>query len=150
MKFKLGADSYNCAYSINAPEIHLVLKHSSVECWELSGMFTENRIWIFLPPETLEKDKPRAILASNLWREIMKAALIVAVCAAAPIKMAAAQSISAERGYQNVMKPADIKRKIIKSKSATSAKFLKPIYLGGAPYICTPSGFGHTSRCFLR
>ena len=23
-------------------------------------------------------------------------------------------------------------------------------YLGRAPYICSPSGFGHTSRCFLR
>ncbi|HEV7317251.1 MAG TPA: hypothetical protein VGO04_01395 [Ensifer sp.] len=23
-------------------------------------------------------------------------------------------------------------------------------YLGRAPYICSPSGFGHTSHCFLR
>ncbi|WP_312363065.1 hypothetical protein [Ensifer sp.] len=23
-------------------------------------------------------------------------------------------------------------------------------YIGRAPYICSPSGFGHTSRCFLR
>lgn len=84
-----------------------------------------------------------------MW-EIMKAALIVVVCAAVPIEMAAAQSISAERGYQTAMKPADIKKKIVKSKNTTPAKFVKPIYLGAAPYICTPSGFGHTSRCFLR
>ncbi|MGY5811246.1 hypothetical protein ACXHXG_26525 [Rhizobium sp. LEGMi198b] len=85
----------------------------------------------------------------KLLLKIVTPALIVAVCAAMPMNMAAAQSISAERGDQNVIKPADSKKKTIKSKNV-SAKTAKPIYLGGAPYICTPSGFGHTSRCFLR
>jgi hypothetical protein len=149
MRFKFGADSYNCVYSLNAPEIHLVLKHSPVEFWESSGMFTGNGFWIFLLSEMLKRGKLRVIPASKSW-DILKVALFVVVCAAVPIKTAAAQSISAERGYQNVMKPADIKKKIIKNKNVTSAKFVKPIYLGGAPYICTPSGFGHTSKCFFR
>lgn len=26
----------------------------------------------------------------------------------------------------------------------------RPTYLGSAPYICTPSGFGRKAQCFLR
>ncbi|MFQ6240364.1 hypothetical protein [Sinorhizobium meliloti] len=29
-------------------------------------------------------------------------------------------------------------------------KLVRSAYLGRAPYVCTPSGFGSTSRCFLR
>jgi hypothetical protein len=31
-----------------------------------------------------------------------------------------------------------------------AAKAVRTTYLGRAPYICTPSGFGRTSSCFLR
>lgn len=37
-----------------------------------------------------------------------------------------------------------------KSKSVLPAKLMSNNYLGRAPYICTPSGFGRTSGCFLR
>ncbi|ATN33149.1 hypothetical protein ACO34A_04950 [Rhizobium sp. ACO-34A] len=30
------------------------------------------------------------------------------------------------------------------------ARETKTAYLGSAPYICSPSGFGQKSRCFLR
>ncbi|MFB9950108.1 hypothetical protein ACFFP0_14700 [Rhizobium puerariae] len=32
----------------------------------------------------------------------------------------------------------------------SEGKIIQTNYLGRAPYICTPSGFGSTSRCFLR
>ncbi|MFS8113776.1 hypothetical protein QD460_18790 [Rhizobium jaguaris] len=112
-------------------------------------MFIENKTCVFLPSETLN-GRLRVILASKLLWEILKAALFVVVCAAVPTEMAAAQSISVEQGYQHVTKPSDAKKKIMKSKNAASTNFVKPIYLGAAPYICTPSGFGHTSKCFLR
>ena len=38
---------------------------------------------------------------------------------------------------EDIVKPAPTRRR-------TTA------YLGRAPYICSPSGFGRTSRCFLR
>ncbi len=82
-----------------------------------------------------------------MW-EIMKAALIVVFCAAVPIKMAAAQSISAERGYQTAMKPADIKKKIIKSKNTTPAKLVQPIYLGAAPYLAHRADLGTHQDAF--
>lgn len=31
-----------------------------------------------------------------------------------------------------------------------AVKLVRTTYLGRAPYICTPSGFGRTSSCFLR
>ncbi|MDL2398743.1 hypothetical protein [Rhizobium mayense] len=112
-------------------------------------MCVENEDWIFLPSET-PRGSLRVISARTLLFEIFKAALLVAVCAVGPMEMATAQPISAEQGEQNVMKPSDAKKKIVKSQNATSTKLVKPIYLGAAPYICTPSGFGHTSKCFLR
>lgn len=35
-------------------------------------------------------------------------------------------------------------------KSARNTIDTKKIYLGRAPYICGPSGFGNRSKCFLR
>ncbi|MDL2410108.1 hypothetical protein PY650_31730 [Rhizobium calliandrae] len=78
------------------------------------------------------------------------AAAFAAVCAAVPTEMAVAQPISAEQRYHNVMKPSDAKKEMAKSQNATSTKLVKPIYLGVAAYICTPSGFGQPSKCFLR
>lgn len=35
-------------------------------------------------------------------------------------------------------------------KAEPPARTVKATYLGRAPYICTPSGFGQKSGCFLR
>lgn len=112
-------------------------------------MFSDNVIGIFLSSERLKREKARAIQSPKSFRGAVQFAFIVALCSVVPMNMAAAQSIPAERGHQNAVKPSDTKKKIIKSQSA-SAKFVRPVYLGGAPYVCTPSGFGHTSKCFLR
>ena len=49
-------------------------------------------------------------------------------------------------GYQksekaNVVLVADV---------STAPKTMRPVYSGSSPYICSPSGFGQKSRCFLR
>ena len=38
----------------------------------------------------------------------------------------------------------------INGMETTQARETKTAYLGSAPYICSPSGFGQKSRCFLR
>ncbi|WP_153020309.1 hypothetical protein [Paramesorhizobium deserti] len=74
---------------------------------------------------------------------------LLAGCSVMPDSTLTTSSVS-QVGYPGVSlarkKPAQ-SRKVIKKAS------FKPAgrsYLGRAPYICTPSGFGKTSRCFLR
>lgn len=56
-------------------------------------------------------------------------------------------SIAREVGYPlPERKPAPSKRAVTQKKP----KLVRSAYLGRAPYVCTPSGFGSTSRCFLR
>jgi hypothetical protein len=77
-------------------------------------------------------------------------AALVSGCARLPDKTAIPSSLSTELGYPNT--PAE------KGATASSGKIgrMLPVklassrYLGRAQYICTPSGFGRTSGCFLR
>jgi len=78
------------------------------------------------------------------------AALVAVVSVAAPVRMAEAQSASLDLGYPSDLKAGDTKKKITKGRNSISAKVIRVSYLGRAPYICTPSGFGRTSRCFAR
>jgi hypothetical protein len=56
-------------------------------------------------------------------------------------------SIAREVGYPlPERKPAPGKRAVTQK----TPKLVRSAYLGRAPYVCTPSGFGSTSRCFLR
>ncbi|WP_163272942.1 hypothetical protein [Chelativorans alearense] len=51
----------------------------------------------------------------------------------------------------SVEKP--IAKKAVKAKAPNTqitVKLASSQYLGNAPYICTPSGFGRTSTCFTR
>jgi hypothetical protein len=63
---------------------------------------------------------------------------------------AQAQSSSLEIAYPGSLKAATKIGKPAKIKKAGSAVIIKASYLGSAPWICTPSGFGRTSRCFAR
>jgi len=51
-------------------------------------------------------------------------------------------------------KTADDKSKVEQITSATNGGSVRVAmdhsYLGSAPYICTPSGYGNQARCFLR
>ena len=56
-------------------------------------------------------------------------------------------SIAREVGYPlPERKPAPGKQAVTQK----TPKLVRSAYLGRAPYVCTPSGFGSTSRCFLR
>ncbi|TCN33174.1 hypothetical protein [Sinorhizobium americanum] len=57
-------------------------------------------------------------------------------------------SLTKEVGYAVPAKKTARIKPVIATQRA--AKVVRTTYLGRAPYICTPSGFGRTSSCFLR
>jgi hypothetical protein len=140
----------NCIYSFKRPEIHLVVNLLHIRYGEFLKMINTNRILVHPLFSEYNQDTYSAIHAPRLSRGILTIALAVVVCAAAPIKMAEAQSASIELGYPTDLKAADTKKKTIKSRNTISTKIVKASYFGRAPYICTPSGFGRTSMCFAR
>ncbi|WP_426130579.1 hypothetical protein [Pararhizobium sp. PWRC1-1] len=87
----------------------------------------------------------------NLTRAVLTATLVVAVssCAVTPTEMAKGQSRSIGFGYSSPLK-GNTTRKATKNVEVISETVVKARYLGRAPYICTPSGFGRTSSCFAR
>ena len=87
---------------------------------------------------------------SILARALLPTALALVVFAAAPVEIAAAQSSPLEFGKPGGVKVRTVDKKVAKTPSPLPQKALKVSYLGRAPYICTPSGFGRTSRCFAR
>lgn len=88
--------------------------------------------------------------ASVALRRILAVAFAVFAFAVAPITMASAQSAAVEIGYPAGLKASAASKRLANGKTSNSRKIMKVSYLGRAPYICTPSGFGRTSRCFER
>jgi len=90
-------------------------------------------------------------------RRAMKMALFCAVitavttgCTSSPDTTATTSSVSNVAGYPELLiekKPA-IQKKA--DRKVLPVKLSSDVYPGRAPYICTPSGFGRTSTCFLR
>jgi hypothetical protein len=76
-------------------------------------------------------------------------AVLTSGCASLPHKAIVAGSVSTESGYPNVPIKRDI-APAIRSERVLPVKPASISYLGRAEYICTPSGFGRTSGCFLR
>ncbi|MDX0566328.1 hypothetical protein BMJ34_35135 [Sinorhizobium medicae] len=85
-------------------------------------------------------------------RTIVRSTLAVMVAAAScgcssTVSQETTSSITREAGYSIPdRKPAPRKQAVANKAN----KLVRSAYLGRAPYICTPSGFGSTSRCFLR
>jgi hypothetical protein len=78
------------------------------------------------------------------------AALLVSGCEIAPDRTLVS-SISAEVHRPNLSNKK--REKPAPEKVATTTPDLQKVsygFLGHAPYICTPSGFGRTSSCFRR
>jgi hypothetical protein len=74
-------------------------------------------------------------------------AVLASGCARVPDKTNIAGSLSTQSGYPNLRQKKSIGRT---SERMLPAKLASSNYLGRAQYICTPSGFGRTSGCFLR
>ncbi|MFC6488397.1 hypothetical protein [Nitratireductor sp. GCM10026969] len=76
---------------------------------------------------------------------------MLAGCAAMPdTTMTSSVSVEAE---ESAAAPAPQLKKTVRHKKSAgqpAVKVASARYLGRAPYICTPSGFGRTSSCFLR
>jgi hypothetical protein len=74
-------------------------------------------------------------------------AAAAAGCSYTPDQGIVTSSLTNQVGYSTPSKG------IAQGKQAATqrtVKLVRTTYLGRAPYICTPSGFGSTSRCFLR
>lgn len=69
------------------------------------------------------------------------------------LAVGAGTSPAAADGYRKVISPRAQEAASMwsKPKAALAKKNrTKEAYLGRAPWICTPSGFGQTARCFQR
>lgn len=69
------------------------------------------------------------------------------------LAMSAGAAPAAADGYRKAISPRAAEAASIwsKPKAAPGKKTrTKEAYLGRAPWICTPSGFGQTTRCFQR
>lgn len=76
--------------------------------------------------------------------------LLISGCVSEPDR-ATVSSVSTETHYPNIAvrkgkAPAFQKT----TKETLPVKVANYSFIGRAPYICTPSGFGRTSSCFLR
>lgn len=84
----------------------------------------------------------------RLSRGAAAALLVLTVCGcSSTVSQETTSSVTRAAGY-----PLP-DRKPVQGKQAVAqraVKLMRTTYLGRAPYICTPSGFGSTSRCFLR
>ncbi|MBB4188586.1 hypothetical protein [Sinorhizobium terangae] len=86
---------------------------------------------------------------SKIVRSVFALLLATAVsgCSATPDQSIRTSSLTRQVGYPALSnKPVASKQIVVQQ----AAKLERAAFLGRAPYICTPSGFGSTSRCFLR
>jgi hypothetical protein len=93
------------------------------------------------------------ISGTGIRNAVFASAAIAALtsgCATVPVSTATVPSASTKSGYPvgsiDKRSTTDDRR----SKKTMHARFVSDGYLGRAPYICSPSGFGRTSSCFLR
>jgi hypothetical protein len=102
----------------------------------------------------LESPKKCRNLASNSLLKVALASVAVSMlsgCVMVPDRTATVSSISTGSGYPHMFTDrgkAAAPEKVI--KRTLPIKVASYSFLGRAPYICTPSGFGRTSGCFLR
>ncbi len=71
-------------------------------------------------------------------------------CTTAPDTSATTSSVANVAGYPDFIARNKSLAQRNETIKAEPASFSGNPYLGRAPYICTPSGFGRTSSCFLR
>ena len=93
-------------------------------------------------------------LTSNTIQKVALASIAIimlAGCVMAPERGMTVSSISTGSGYPDI---SILKRNRAAPEKVTRSKLPIKVasygFLGRAPYICTPSGFGRTSGCFLR
>ncbi|MBA8881472.1 hypothetical protein [Phyllobacterium myrsinacearum] len=113
-------------------------------------MINKNRIIVRRFSLTKDEHEGNVRNISAGLRGILTISFAAFAFAVAPLTAADAQSAAVEIGYPTGLKASMANKKLVKNKISTSRKISDVSYLGRAPYICTPSGFGRTSRCFER
>lgn len=147
LKFLFGS---NCTYSFKRPEVPRVVSICITRYGEFLKMFNNNRIIVRYFSLKKGECEGNARNASAVLKVILAIALAVLASTIAPITTASAQSAAVEIGYPAGLKASAANKRLANGKTSNSRKIMKVSYLGRAPYICTPSGFGRTSRCFER
>ena len=109
---------------------------------------------LFLLKQELRDATPGVKRRSNLVMVIVTAVLAptLSSCTATHMEVAAMNTKSTGFGYPNPAKPKDPTKKTAVGidRTVTSSTVATATYLGSAPYICTPSGFGRKPSCFAR
>lgn len=104
--------------------------------------------YISLSSKVREGKIPSHFIKSTLTASVL--VLLVSGCVFTPDR-ATVSSVSTETHYPNISvrkgKTPALQKTI---KGTLPVKMASYSFLGRAPYICTPSGFGRTSSCFLR
>ncbi|MDK1385679.1 hypothetical protein QN224_09710 [Sinorhizobium sp. 8-89] len=86
---------------------------------------------------------------SNIVRGVFALLLAAAVsgCSVTPDQSIRTSSLTRQVGYPALNNKRVAAKPVVVQRAV---KLERAAYLGRATYICTPSGFGSTSRCFLR
>ena len=110
-------------------------------------MFNNNNVF------TIKANKQKtikAVFSLCAVKGIPMIAFVVAasLCTMFPANAGEVRSNSVKLGYSSSAKTYVITRKTIETRNVVTVA--KSAYLGQAPFICTPSGFGRTSTCFAR
>lgn len=95
-------------------------------------------------------DREETYLQRSLCFALAFIGIVSGGCTALPDRMETASVTSTVSGYPAVATGGQQRFENKTSKGAFPAKVAKASYSGNAPYICTPSGFGRKSGCFLR
>jgi hypothetical protein len=99
---------------------------------------------------TASSNKYSTLHCSAVIFACVATAVLAAGCARLPDKTVVASSISTQFGYPGKLTEKRTTASAAKSKRTLPVRLAGSGYIGKAPYICTPSGFGRTSDCFLR
>lgn len=99
-----------------------------------------------------QKDKRSIAPYKILSRAILLPAMVsivLAGCTVMPDRAVRTAFVSKEVGYPGM--PIDKRTAPVGKRGKTAlTNPVRASYPGRAPYICSPSGFGRTSSCFLR
>jgi hypothetical protein len=89
--------------------------------------------------------KHKSAFALNSAVATLAAAMVVVICSSTATPAKAADGYS-----HSVLKPETTSKKLAKGNAVNPETPVTASYLGRAPYVCSPSGFGRTSICFAR
>ena len=108
-------------------------------------MFNRNGLRTCFHVGEIRQVKHKSASALNSAVATLAAAMVVVICSSTATPAKAADGYS-----HSLLKPETTSKKLAKGNSVNPETPVTASYLGRAPYVCSPSGFGRTSICFAR